>query len=344
MLPTGHACALQRPPGSALGMALHALSLLTHSRLIADIELHRDDAKLIVHAAAVSALDRSDRLRARPGAYRALYAGRARLPRQRRRRAPADPHAHASPRPSQIRTARRGTKRPCHRLGESPSRARVRTRSFSGAPIGSERPASARNSQTRWRGTARTICTPSWGCSTVAVPLSSRLGSSLLSTMIRADADGHARPRPDHVDPCRGCRPPREPRAWTPDVQAWLDRLSPRVATARQRSGACTSCFSRRALRGQSPPHGVFSTCAAATSTTSHIERGRRARLRLEQARRPSPREPIHHLGLQIRPARGRRQGSVVARGKDARCHSSPRAGQAEAQSRPAGMREPKPS
>jgi len=29
-------------------MALHALSLLTHSRLIADIELHRHDAKLIV--------------------------------------------------------------------------------------------------------------------------------------------------------------------------------------------------------------------------------------------------------------------------------------------------------
>jgi NTE family protein len=29
-------------------MALHALSLLTHSRLIADIELHQHDAKLIV--------------------------------------------------------------------------------------------------------------------------------------------------------------------------------------------------------------------------------------------------------------------------------------------------------
>jgi NTE family protein len=29
-------------------MALHAISLLTHSRLIADIELHRDNAKLIV--------------------------------------------------------------------------------------------------------------------------------------------------------------------------------------------------------------------------------------------------------------------------------------------------------
>ena len=48
VLPTGHACALEHPPASALGMALHALSLLTHSRLIADVELHRDRAKLVV--------------------------------------------------------------------------------------------------------------------------------------------------------------------------------------------------------------------------------------------------------------------------------------------------------
>jgi NTE family protein len=48
VLPTGHACALEEPPGSALGMALHALSLLTHSRLIADIELHKTQAKLVV--------------------------------------------------------------------------------------------------------------------------------------------------------------------------------------------------------------------------------------------------------------------------------------------------------
>jgi NTE family protein len=48
VLPTGHACSLEQPPGSALGMALHALSLLTHSRLIADIELHKAQAKLVV--------------------------------------------------------------------------------------------------------------------------------------------------------------------------------------------------------------------------------------------------------------------------------------------------------
>jgi NTE family protein len=48
VLPAGHACALEEPPGSALGMGLHALSLLMHRRLIADIELHREQAKLVV--------------------------------------------------------------------------------------------------------------------------------------------------------------------------------------------------------------------------------------------------------------------------------------------------------
>ena len=48
VLPSGHSCALEQPPSSALGMALHALTLLTQSRLIADVELHRDQAKLVV--------------------------------------------------------------------------------------------------------------------------------------------------------------------------------------------------------------------------------------------------------------------------------------------------------
>jgi NTE family protein len=48
VLPTGHACALAEPPGGALAMALHAISLLTHRRLIDDIERHRDEAQLIV--------------------------------------------------------------------------------------------------------------------------------------------------------------------------------------------------------------------------------------------------------------------------------------------------------
>jgi NTE family protein len=48
VLPTGYACALEEPPGGALGMALHAISLLTHRRLVEDIERHRDDVDLVV--------------------------------------------------------------------------------------------------------------------------------------------------------------------------------------------------------------------------------------------------------------------------------------------------------
>ena len=48
VLPTGHACALEQPPASALGMALHALTLLAQSRLVAEIESHRDRARLVV--------------------------------------------------------------------------------------------------------------------------------------------------------------------------------------------------------------------------------------------------------------------------------------------------------
>jgi NTE family protein len=48
VLPTGHACALEEPPRGALAMALHAISTLTHRRLIDDIERHRGNARLIV--------------------------------------------------------------------------------------------------------------------------------------------------------------------------------------------------------------------------------------------------------------------------------------------------------
>lgn len=48
VLPTGHACALEDSPHGALAMALHAISLLTHRRLIEDVERHRNDAKLVV--------------------------------------------------------------------------------------------------------------------------------------------------------------------------------------------------------------------------------------------------------------------------------------------------------
>jgi len=48
VLPTGHACSLEQAPRSSLGMAVHALTLLTQRRLIDDIEKHKADAKLIV--------------------------------------------------------------------------------------------------------------------------------------------------------------------------------------------------------------------------------------------------------------------------------------------------------
>lgn len=46
VLPTGYACALDRPPRSALGMALHAVSLLVQQRLAADVARRWEDVDL----------------------------------------------------------------------------------------------------------------------------------------------------------------------------------------------------------------------------------------------------------------------------------------------------------
>jgi NTE family protein len=48
VLPTGHACALEESPRGALALALHAISLLTQRRLIADVDQHRENAHLVV--------------------------------------------------------------------------------------------------------------------------------------------------------------------------------------------------------------------------------------------------------------------------------------------------------
>jgi NTE family protein len=48
VLPTGHACALEESPRGALALALHAISLLTQRRLIADVEQQRKNAHLVV--------------------------------------------------------------------------------------------------------------------------------------------------------------------------------------------------------------------------------------------------------------------------------------------------------
>ena len=48
VLPTGQTCELDAPPRGALGMALHAINVLVHRRLVDDIMRYRDAAELIV--------------------------------------------------------------------------------------------------------------------------------------------------------------------------------------------------------------------------------------------------------------------------------------------------------
>ena len=48
VLPTGYACALPHPPTSALGMALHAVSLAIQRRLVADVGVWQDRCTLRV--------------------------------------------------------------------------------------------------------------------------------------------------------------------------------------------------------------------------------------------------------------------------------------------------------
>lgn len=48
VLSAGYACALKRPPRGALAMGLHALSLLLHQQLIADVERFETSAELHV--------------------------------------------------------------------------------------------------------------------------------------------------------------------------------------------------------------------------------------------------------------------------------------------------------
>jgi NTE family protein len=97
VLPTGHACALEQPPRSALAMALHALTLLMHRRLIDDIEKTQAPGQPRRPPAALPAGRPTDRLRPSRRPHPTGPCPRLRVPRQRRRSAPADPHAHAPP-------------------------------------------------------------------------------------------------------------------------------------------------------------------------------------------------------------------------------------------------------
>jgi len=48
VLPTGFSCALERPPRSALGMALHAVNLMTARQLVVDIDRFCTQAEIVV--------------------------------------------------------------------------------------------------------------------------------------------------------------------------------------------------------------------------------------------------------------------------------------------------------
>jgi NTE family protein len=105
VLPTGHSCTLAEPPSGSLGMALHAITLLMHQRLMADIERHRDDAELIVlpppcpSSIAPTDFDHADELmhQACRDARRVLGSGEATRPLI---------HTRANRRRQQVRTRR----------------------------------------------------------------------------------------------------------------------------------------------------------------------------------------------------------------------------------------------
>ena len=87
VLPAGVACALESPPRSALGTAVHALSLLIEQRLVSDVAAFHDRVELIVLPPlcplSVSSLDFRHAAtlidRARAGTHRWLDAGGHRL-------------------------------------------------------------------------------------------------------------------------------------------------------------------------------------------------------------------------------------------------------------------------
>jgi NTE family protein len=48
VLPSGYSCALARPPRTPIAAAAHAVAILTHQRLVADIALYSDSVDLVV--------------------------------------------------------------------------------------------------------------------------------------------------------------------------------------------------------------------------------------------------------------------------------------------------------
>ena len=77
-----------------------------------------------------------------------------------------------------------------------------------------------------------------------------------------------------------------------------------------RRSRACTSCCCARRASRSTAAAPRAAPARRAISTTSPTRRRRRAGRGAGQARRLPRREPLHDLGLQVRPARGRREAA----------------------------------
>jgi NTE family protein len=110
VLPTGYTCALAEPPRRALGLALHALGLLIHQRLIADVALYAGRVELIVLPPLCPlTISPADFSQARELINRARAAARAWL--DGGGRGADDPHQvlalheHTSPEPSALEPA-----------------------------------------------------------------------------------------------------------------------------------------------------------------------------------------------------------------------------------------------
>jgi NTE family protein len=112
VLSSGYACALPRPPRTAVGTAMQALTLLTHQRLVADVELYADRVDLVVLPAPcplhVSPVDFGRAAELIDAAHRAA-ADHLAVTDGRRPHPGEDIGLHVHPRPVRARSATRHT-------------------------------------------------------------------------------------------------------------------------------------------------------------------------------------------------------------------------------------------
>ena len=102
-------------------------------------------------------------------------------------------------------------------------------------------------------------------------------------------------------------------RSWPPPPTTRLARRPARARARGRRRRAARAAAARRALRAAPPRR------SPTTDDLAHAGGRRRADGGARQARQLPRREPLHHLGLQVRAARGGREGAAarVARARD---------------------------